>query len=110
MKCTRHFFLTLLLLLIAACSDTTEVNYQNKNKNKEQRRGVSPSEIVIGSHTDLSGPVAIWGVGSINGARMRFEEVNAEGGIHVHLPRAPDLLGGGGTRAHRAGERGRRGL
>ena len=73
MKCIRHLFLTLLFFLTAACSETTEVNYQDKNQ--EKSRGVSPSEIVIGSHTDLSGPVAIWGVGSINGARMRFEEL-----------------------------------
>lgn len=45
-------------------------------------QGVSATEIVLGSHTDLSGPVAIWGVGSINGARIRFEEANAAGGIH----------------------------
>ncbi len=45
-------------------------------------QGVTDSEIILGSHTDLSGPTAIWGVGSINGARMRFDEVNEAGGIH----------------------------
>jgi branched-chain amino acid transport system substrate-binding protein len=45
-------------------------------------QGVSDSDIILGSHTDLSGPVAIWGVGSINGARMRFEEANEAGGVH----------------------------
>jgi branched-chain amino acid transport system substrate-binding protein len=45
-------------------------------------RGVTDTEIVIGSHTDLVGPTAIWGVGTINGARMRFDEVNAAGGVH----------------------------
>ncbi|MEX0942765.1 MAG: ABC transporter substrate-binding protein [Pseudomonadales bacterium] len=44
--------------------------------------GVTGNEITLGSHTDLSGSVAIWGVGSIDGARMRFDEVNAQGGIH----------------------------
>ena len=48
----------------------------------ETTQGVSDSEIILGSHTDLSGPVAIWGVGSINGARMRFEEANEAGGVH----------------------------
>ena len=47
-----------------------------------QTRGVTKSEIVFGSHTDLSGPTATYGVSSTNGARMRFEEVNAAGGIH----------------------------
>ena len=45
-------------------------------------RGVTETEIVLGSHTDLSGPVAIWGVGGANGARMRFDEANAAGGVH----------------------------
>ena len=45
-------------------------------------RGVTEAEVVIGSHTDLVGPTAIWGVGSINGARMRFDEANAAGGVH----------------------------
>lgn len=45
-------------------------------------RGVSDDTIVIGSHNDLSGVLAIWGVPSSNGQRMRFEEANAAGGIH----------------------------
>lgn len=45
-------------------------------------RGVTDTEIVLGSHTDLSGPIATLGVDGINGARMRFDEVNAAGGIH----------------------------
>lgn len=45
-------------------------------------RGVSDSEIVLGVSTDLSGPTAIWGVGATNGARMRFDAANAEGGVH----------------------------
>ena len=45
-------------------------------------RGVTDDEIVLGSYTDLSGPTAIWGVGATNGARMRFDEVNAAGGVH----------------------------
>ncbi|MBX3707849.1 MAG: ABC transporter substrate-binding protein [Pseudomonadales bacterium] len=45
-------------------------------------RGVSDGEIVVGTHTDLVGATAIWGVGSVNGARMRFDELNAAGGVH----------------------------
>ena len=45
-------------------------------------RGVTDTEIVLGNYTDLSGPVAIWGVGITNGARMRFDELNAAGGVH----------------------------
>ncbi len=45
-------------------------------------RGVTDTEILLGMHTDLSGPTAIYGVGSVNGVRMRFDEANAAGGIH----------------------------
>ena len=45
-------------------------------------RGVTKDEIVVGSHTSLSGPAAIWGVASMNGIRLRFDEANRAGGIH----------------------------
>ncbi len=45
-------------------------------------QGVTDDKILIGSANDLSGPLAIWGVPSANGMRMRFEEANAAGGIH----------------------------
>ncbi len=45
-------------------------------------RGVSDKEVVLGTHTDLSGPAATWGVGSTNGIRLRFKEVNDEGGVN----------------------------
>jgi branched-chain amino acid transport system substrate-binding protein len=45
-------------------------------------KGVSDTEILIGSHNDMSGPLALIGTAAINGARMRFDETNASGGIH----------------------------
>ena len=45
-------------------------------------RGITDTEIVLGSQNDLSGPVAFMGVAGINGARMRFDEANAAGGVH----------------------------
>jgi branched-chain amino acid transport system substrate-binding protein len=47
-----------------------------------ESRGVSKTEIVLGTHTDLSGPAATYGVSSSNAVRMRFDEVNDKGGIH----------------------------
>jgi branched-chain amino acid transport system substrate-binding protein len=44
-------------------------------------RGVSGTEIVLGMHTDLSGPAATYGVSSSNAVKMRFDEVNEKGGI-----------------------------
>ena len=49
---------------------------------KVETQGVTDTEIVIGSHTALSGPVAVWGVPITNGMRMRLDEINAAGGIH----------------------------
>ncbi|MFC3612780.1 ABC transporter substrate-binding protein [Lutimaribacter marinistellae] len=45
-------------------------------------RGVTDDEIRIGSYSDLSGPVAVWGVPATNAQRMRYEEANEAGGIH----------------------------
>jgi len=47
-----------------------------------ETQGVSNDEIVVGTHTALSGPVAGWGIDATQGARLRFEEVNAAGGVH----------------------------
>ncbi len=45
-------------------------------------RGVTKGEIVLGMHTDLSGPAATYGVSSSNAVKMRVEDVNAAGGIY----------------------------
>lgn len=45
-------------------------------------RGVSKNEVVVGMHTDLSGPAASYGVTSSNAVRLRFDEINAQGGVH----------------------------
>lgn len=45
-------------------------------------RGVTDTEIVIGTYTDLSGVTVAWGVNNSNAIRMAFDEVNAKGGIH----------------------------
>jgi branched-chain amino acid transport system substrate-binding protein len=49
---------------------------------KVTNEGVSATEIVIGTHQDLSGPIKFWGVPVSNGMKMAVEEVNAAGGIH----------------------------
>jgi len=67
---------TLMALALAACGG------DDSAPGREGPRGVTDDEIVIGSHTDLSGVLAIWGVPLTNGQRMRYDEVNAEGGIH----------------------------
>jgi branched-chain amino acid transport system substrate-binding protein len=49
---------------------------------QKETRGVTKTEIVLGMHTDLSGPAATYGVSSSNAVKMRFDEVNEAGGIH----------------------------
>jgi branched-chain amino acid transport system substrate-binding protein len=49
---------------------------------QKDTRGVTASEIVLGMHTDLSGPAATYGVSSSNAVKMRFDEINDKGGIH----------------------------
>lgn len=84
MKCTNNVLLLISLFVLASCdsADTGNTKATPATTQSTITQGVSDSEIVLGSHTDLSGPVAIWGVGSINGARMRFEEANEAGGVN----------------------------
>jgi branched-chain amino acid transport system substrate-binding protein len=49
---------------------------------QKETRGVTATEIVLGMHTDLSGPAATYGVSSSNAVKMRFDEANERGGIH----------------------------
>lgn len=49
---------------------------------KVTNQGISPTEIVVGSHQDLSGPIKGWGVPVANGMKMAADEINAAGGIN----------------------------
>ena len=48
---------------------------------QKETRGVTKTGIVLGMHTDLSGPAATYGVSSSNAVRMRFDEANEKGGV-----------------------------
>ena len=45
-------------------------------------QGVSDGEIMLGMHTDISGPVASFGKDSVEGAKTRVEAGEAAGGIN----------------------------
>jgi branched-chain amino acid transport system substrate-binding protein len=47
-----------------------------------QTQGVTDTEVVLGSVNDLSGIFAPVGVPAINGANLKFDQVNAGGGVH----------------------------
>ena len=49
---------------------------------KLTNQGISDTEIVIGTHQDLSGPIKGWGVPVSNGMKMAVDELNAAGGVH----------------------------
>lgn len=49
---------------------------------KVTNAGISATEIVIGTHQDLSGPIKGWGVPVANGMKMAVEEINAAGGVN----------------------------
>lgn len=78
------------LFIVSGCSrdtatDTDEVTDADTDTDTEvilDTTGVSDDEIVLGTHTDLSGPISIYGTESVNGIRMRFDEANEQGGVH----------------------------
>jgi len=53
----------------------------------EPVHGVTDTEILIGTVTDLSGVTAIQGVNNANAIRMLFDEANAKGGINGRMIR-----------------------
>lgn len=57
-------------VLLASCSQEQEI------------RGITDTEILIGSHLDLSGPVTAIGIQVRNGTDMAIKEINAAGGVH----------------------------
>lgn len=65
-------------LFLAACGGSD-------NAASNGVRGVTDTTITFGIHTDLSGPLATWGVPTANGLRMRFEEANEAGGVHGRM-------------------------
>ena len=62
-------FSILLISTLTNCSDQTA-------------QGVSDTDIVLGIHTDISGPVSSFGKYSVEGIQMRIDEINSNGGIH----------------------------
>ena len=84
MKAMKWLLLALTLAL-TGCTGGDEAG--DSSSAAPEVRGVTDTEIVIGSYTDLSGPIAIWGVGGTNGARLRFDQANAAGGVHGRLIR-----------------------
>src|SRR5437764_13534188 len=44
-------------------------------------QGITDSEIVLGTHQDLSNPIKGWGVAVANGMKMAAEELNAAGSV-----------------------------
>ena len=66
-------------LLIVGCGPTGGVD---EEAGPSPEIGVTDTEILFGTHTDLTGPIALYGVESVNGVQMRFDEVNAAGGVH----------------------------
>jgi len=61
-------------MLLAATAAAAQTRVTNQ--------GISASEIALGTHLDLSGPIKVWGVPVGNGMKMAIDEVNAAGGIH----------------------------
>lgn len=70
------------LLLGAAAGVALSAGAEAQDKIAWKTQGVSKTEIVLGSHSDLSGVAATFGVGTTNSFRMRADEVNAAGGIN----------------------------
>ena len=77
----RRLAIPVLLAFLTACGSPEDAASPGAASTMSVD-GVTDTEVIFGTHTDLSGPIAIWGVGVVNGVRMRFEDANAAGGVH----------------------------
>lgn len=77
----RRLAIPMLLAFLTACGSPEDAASPD-GASTMSVDGVTDTEVIFGTHTDLSGPIAIWGVGVVNGVRMRFEDANAAGGVH----------------------------
>ena len=75
-----YFGIFSVLLVVLGCSPNPDD--ASDTENVSDTTGVSDDEVVFGTHTDLSGPISIYGTESVNGIRMRFDEANEQGGVH----------------------------
>lgn len=69
-------------LLIVLVSFLIGCGGEDVSNVSQPTRGITDDRIVIGSHNDLSGPLATHGVPLSRGARLRFNQANAKGGVH----------------------------
>ena len=67
---------------LAWTSASAQTPAQTPAKTKVTNQGITDTEIVIGTHQDLSGPIKGWGVSAANGMKFAVDEINAAGGIN----------------------------
>jgi branched-chain amino acid transport system substrate-binding protein len=70
----RNFFVAALAVTAVASAPLARA--------ADKTQGVTPSEVKIGTYTDLSGVTAMWGLNNSNSWRMVFEDADKEGGIN----------------------------
>ncbi len=70
------------ILLAAAVAAVTVSAIGTPASAADTSRGITDSEMIIGTYTDLSGVTAMWGLNNSNSYRMVFDAVNAKGGIN----------------------------
>ena len=73
---------TCLKYVARLCLSVTMLGCVAETSVADETRGVTDTEIVIGSIDDLSGPTATSGVNNAQALRLAFDQVNEKGGIH----------------------------
>ncbi len=81
MKHLGYGILVCFSLLLIGCGAPSDSDSSDTYSSNEEI-GVTDTEVRFGTHSDLTGPIAVYGLESVNGVQMRFDEVNAEGGVH----------------------------
>lgn len=74
---TKFLVFTLVFITLLSSCDTAV-----KEENRHEQLGVTDSTILLGSSSALAGHAGFLGSQYVKGARLYFDEVNKQGGVH----------------------------
>ncbi|MFC0273674.1 ABC transporter substrate-binding protein [Metabacillus herbersteinensis] len=76
--------LLLMILVVAACSNTTSQPAESGTKDTDTKAEEGEKVVNIGYSGPLSGPAAYYGENTLGGLKMAVDEINESGGFEVN--------------------------
>lgn len=78
----KTFILSILVLSLLTFAVGCKKKDNATNQNDTQKEVAETDELIIGAQNPETGPIAIYGLQAVNGAKLAVDEINAAGGIN----------------------------